>query len=198
MRKESLQKFIGNDYKKCVYLFVEIGVILFFVATLFMFIADSPFAIWSDEVWSIKAYKGTFVDIVSTYSHDLYPPMEGVLRKNFAYLFTGSLFSMKAFSIIPTILTMAFMFLFLKKEFSDKVAIIFLLSFCASKPIIHFSTEIRMYTWALFFISMLIPTSWYIVKTSKIKWWCLFAFSAVCAAYTHYYAALNAAIVYFY
>jgi hypothetical protein len=184
-----------EKYKR-FYLFANLLLILLFAISLFALVYDNPFTVWADEIVSLDFCKGSFSGIITTYANDNYPPLEGFLRKISAYFFRDSVFSMKIFSVVPTILMMFFMLFFLRKEFSDKVATIFLLAICASPAIVHYSIEIRMYTWALFFISMLVPTGWYIIKTGKLRWWLLFLISALCAAYTHYYSMLNAVIIY--
>jgi hypothetical protein len=105
---------------------------------------------------------------------------------------------MKMVSVFPTILMVIFASLFLKKEFSDKTAIIFLLSCIASQSIAHYSIEIRMYSWALFFITMMAVSAWYFLKSGKIRWWMAMLFCTVSAAYTHYFALLLPVLAIFY
>jgi hypothetical protein len=184
----------NGDLKNYLCLLIQIILIcifIFFAVTL----AHCNISLWFDEIASLNNVKGSLKDIIHAYSIDMYPPMEGILRKLFILFFSDSIFVMKIFSVVPTILMIIFMSIFLSKEFSYKVSIIFLFCMLASGPIMHYSIEIRMYTWALFFISMLIPTSWYIIKTGKTKWWLLFILSTLCAAYTHYYAALSVCII---
>jgi hypothetical protein len=53
-----------------------------------------------------------------------------------------------------------------------------------------------MYTWAMFFITSMAISIWYIIFTDKKFPWIIFLICAEGAAYTHYYAALFAAIEY--
>jgi hypothetical protein len=84
----------------------------------------------------------------------------------------------------------------LGKEVSPRAAVLFLLCFIASESVVHYSIEIRMYSWALCFITLAALCGWYIVKTGNTLWWALFILCAEAAAYTHYYAAAIAVIGY--
>jgi len=53
-----------------------------------------------------------------------------------------------------------------------------------------------MYSWALFFVTMMAVTAWYFFKTGKKRWWAALLLCALGAAYTHYYAMIAAAIGY--
>jgi hypothetical protein len=96
---------------------------------------------------------------------------------------------MKFVSIVPAVLTMLITSRFLKKEVSDRAAILFLLCCTASYSIVNYSIEIRMYSLALFFVTMTGLSAWRIITSGKARFWALFLFCALGAAYTHYYAA---------
>jgi uncharacterized membrane protein len=127
---------------------------------------------------------------------DVHPPFYYLVLKLFKFMFGDSIFVMKLTSVLPVVLTMIFMTIFLKKEFSDKAVILFLLCFTVSESIVYYSIEIRMYSWGLFFITMAALSAWYIITTGKITWWLVFLLCAEGAAYTQYYAAILAAIGY--
>jgi hypothetical protein len=85
---------------------------------------------------------------------------------------------------------------FLRIQFSDKHAILFLLCLNASQTVLHQSIEIRSYSWAFFFVVMTGILAFYCLRSGKNKHWLFFIFFAECCAYTHYHAAIIAAIIY--
>jgi hypothetical protein len=53
-----------------------------------------------------------------------------------------------------------------------------------------------MYSWALFFITTAAIAVFYGIKTNKSRYYIVFLFCALGAAYAHYYAAVVAGIGY--
>ena len=103
---------------------------------------------------------------------------------------------MKMVSVFPAILMVIFVYFFLKKEFSDKAALVFILSCIASESITRYAIEIRMYSWALFFVTMTAVSAWYFIKNGKSRWWTALLLCALGAAYTHNFAMIAAFILY--
>jgi hypothetical protein len=91
-------------------------------------------------------------------------------------------------------MTMTAGWLFLKKEFSPKSGVLFLLCFFVLLPILFYSVHVRMYTWALFFVTMTVFSMWNAVKTDKTRWWSAVGVFIAVSAWTHYYAALAVAV----
>ncbi|MDR2791878.1 MAG: glycosyltransferase family 39 protein [Tannerellaceae bacterium] len=159
-----------------------------------LLLAVSNQAIWLDEAFSLAFIQRSWGELFACMKLDVLPPLYFLMEKCWASLWGDGIFAMKCLSIIPMILTMIFTFLFLKKEFSKKAALLFLLSFLASGSIVHYAIEIRMYAWAFFFVTMAALCVWYIITTGKTLWMVLFVLCAEGAAYTHYYAAAVVAI----
>jgi uncharacterized membrane protein len=180
-----------NDF----YLALEILLIsLFFVMVLLL--AASNSAIWVDEAYSLAPIRHTWQEMLRFERGDVHPPLFFIIEKVWSMMFGEGVFIMKLLSILPTVATLVITELFLNKEFSRKHGVLFLLCCIASKSIIHYSIEIRMYAWALFFVTMMALCAWYIITSGKTRWWALFLICAEAAAYTHYYAAAVCAIGY--
>jgi hypothetical protein len=175
------------------------GVIMLLIGIfsgVLVFLAASNKAIWLDEAYSLAPIKSSWKEILLIEQADVHPPLFFLLEKAWSLIFGDSIFAMKCLSILPVILTMLVAAWFLRQEFSDKAAVLFLLCFIASETIVYYSTEIRMYSWALFFITLAGICGWFIIKSGKAIWWGGFMLCAEAAAYTHYYAAAIAVIGY--
>ena len=181
---------ISVDKKAMIYTITQVLMIVFYSFILIL-LAASTKAVWTDEVWSIDLVLG-HIDI----TRDSHPPLYYLMLKLFVSLFGSGLFAIKMLSVFPSILMLIFMTLFLKKEFSNKTAFFFLLPCLASESITHFSIEIRMYSWALFFVTMMAASTWLFIKYNKKRWSVLMLFSALGAAYTNYYALFVVCIIY--
>jgi hypothetical protein len=185
----------ATQKKPCIFTAVEILLIAFFIGEV-LFLAASNKAIWADEAYSLAPIQRSWQDLMAIVNIDVHPPLFFALGKCWAAVFGDGIFSMKVLSIIPMVLSLILGCLFLKKEFSRTASLLFALCFLASETIIHYSIEIRMYSWAFFFVTMAALCVWYIITSGKIKWFALFILCAEGAAYTHYYAAAAVAIGY--
>jgi uncharacterized membrane protein len=177
------------------YFALETGLIVGFAAVCFL-LSWINHAIWLDEAYSITLSGRSWQEIVAVTAADVHPPLYYFILKTGMLLFGQSVFAMKMVSIIPALLTLIIVTLFLNREFSRRTAIVFLLCFLASNSMLFYSIEIRMYSWALFFLTMLAPIGWYVVKTGKNAWWALWVVCFLGAAYTHTYAAVAAGIAF--
>jgi uncharacterized membrane protein len=122
-------------------------------------------------------------------AEDVHPPLFFLLEKCWSLVLGDSVFAMKFVSILPTVLTILIVSRFLKKEVLGAASIVFLLCCTASFSIVHYSIEIRMYSLALFFVTMAALSAWYIITSGKARWWALFLLYALGTGYTHYYVA---------
>jgi hypothetical protein len=178
-----------------IYVGIEFAIIFIFaVVTIAVSMINK--AIWYDEACSVAIVNSSWKDMFFKTTTDVHPPLYYCILKANTALFGNSIFVMKMVSLLPSLLTMFCIARFFNKEISYKSAIVFLLCFAASNAFLHYSVEIRMYSWALFFTTMLVIPSWHILKTGKFIWWICFVILFVCAAYTHYYAAFTAGIMF--
>lgn len=178
---------------KPYYTIIEFGVTGLFAGAAILF-AVSNNAIWVDEAYSLAPARHSWRDLLLFQSEDVHPPLFFLLEKCWSLVFGNSVFAMKFVSILPTVLFMLITRRFLKKEAPGTAAILFLLCCAASFSIVHYSIEIRMYSLALFFVTMSGLSAWYIITSGKARFWALFLLCALGAAYTHYYAAAVCAI----
>jgi uncharacterized membrane protein len=186
---------ITSFIKKKWYTAIGIALIILFALET-IFLSGLNKSIWLDEAYSLALIRHSWKDLVSITAADVHPPLYYFILKAFSIISGSSIFAMKLVSIIPEILTVVFSFLFFNKKFGAKTAVLLLLSIMASKSILYYGIEIRMYSWALFFVTMAAITAWYAITSDKSKWYVLFLVCALGAAYTQYYAAVTVGIGY--
>lgn len=157
-------------------------------------------SVWQDEAYTMTMIKRNFTDIVKTTADDVHPPLYYFIAKIFTIIFGYSVPVVKMASILPVIISMLFIWLKCKKIFPKNYATItivfdLLIGFMPA-AFVH-NTELRMYTWTMLFTtcSGIFAYELYL-KPQDTKNLILFVLSGLCAAYTHYYAALTECFVY--
>ena len=186
---------IAQEKKLFIFAIIEIVLICLYSCML-IFLALSSNAIWMDEAYSLSQIRHSWNDLIQLLIIDVHPPFYFLVLKATSLVFGSSITAMKMVSVFPVILLIILVSRFLKKEFSDRAAIFFLLLCITSKTITHYSIEIRMYSWALFFVTLMFVSSWYFLKSGRKHWWAAVLLCALGSAYTHNYAAVGAGIVY--
>lgn len=165
---------------------------------LFIWFAMISSDIWTDEAYSLSAARHSFIELLKMGEKaDIgHPPAYHAALSIWNGIFGDNIRNARIFSALPMVLLVWLGALFLKKEFSEKSAVAFVLLLLSSWYVFYHSFEIRMYSWAMFWVAISSMIAWYAMKTKKIRYLFCFVISAVCGAYTHYYAAF-ALIIYF-
>jgi uncharacterized membrane protein len=186
-RFEVISEAFPVEKLKPYYTIIEFGLIGLFAGAAILF-AVSNNAIWVDEAYSLAPVRHSWRNLLAIEAEDVHPPLFFLLEKCWSIVFGDSVFSMKFVSILPAVLTIVYHQSFFKKV-SGTAAILFLLCCAASSSIVHYIIEIRMYSLALFFVTMTGLSAWRIIKSGKARSWVTFLLCALGAAYTHYYVA---------
>jgi hypothetical protein len=186
---------ISPKKKEIILKSVEVSLICLYLCML-IFLSSVNNSIWVDEAYSLSFIQHSWTELTRLLIMDVHPPFYYFVLKAASLVFGSSIVVMKMVSIFPTILMVVFVSLFLQKEFSHKAVLVFLLSCIASQSITFYAIEIRMYTWALFFIMSMFVSAYYFFKSGKKRWWIAMLLCVLGAAYTHYWAAVAAAIGY--
>lgn len=160
-----------------------LGIFLF----LFRNTHDSP---WFDEIFTCILIRHDFGQIWRLTAGDVHPPLYYFLLKVFQMIFGNSLFGLRIFSAIGALALAALGMGPVRRIFGPKVGIIFSLLIVTNPMVIALSQELRMYTWAAFFLTATGLYGYLLAKTNKITDWIRFGLAGVAAAYTHYYALI--------
>lgn len=172
--------------------FLYISVLLFIVLNL-MKIFNNDF--WNDEAYSIILVKKSVFEIIVTTAGDVHPPLYYFILKLFCEILGYKPWIYGLVSLLPFIFTLIFAIREFRKEFGFTTAYIFIiLQSLSSAAIIH-NSEVRMYSWGLFFV-LLCAYSAYKIICGQNKSWLPFTIFGLCGAYTHYYALISIAFIY--
>lgn len=151
--------------------------------------------LWFDESYSVEMANKSFVDIWQIGSNDVHPILYYWILHIVYLIFGSNLYIYRIISAIPLVILGVLGYTHIRKDFGEKEGILFSF-FTFFLPInCVYSGEIRMYTHAMLFVTIMAIYAYRIYKNSSIKNWVIFAIFSLASAYTHYYALLSAGII---
>lgn len=202
--------------KKINYKIFYISIIL--LGTLFILISCFHSNMWFDESYSIAIAKHSFKEIWQIGSHDVHPVLYYIMIRIVMLITNNSIVCARLPSCIPLILMSILGYSFIRKEFGNKAGLIFTFFSLFFPTVLTYAGEIRMYTWAMLFATMMFVYAYKIMnnnnvrevlsydnnimyenkiknKNTLLKYWIIFSIFSLASAYTHYYALAVAAII---
>lgn len=195
-----------------------LGVILFGIAlalsavSVYLCFSDD---IWYDELFTIGLAGSSYRDLISIAAADVHPPLYYLIVKFILdgcnLIFTGAsafapgltseaaIIIVKIVSVLPFLLLFAYCMGSIRKYFGMLCAGLFAFCVISMSQLSAYTTEMRMYGFAMFFITAgMIHAYEAVTHTgSRCKWIGITAYG-LAAMYTHYFAAVAAAMMYLY
>ena len=173
----------------CLFLYSFVGIIIIF-ATLKLF--NKVF--WADEACSLKMNVHSFKNIILLNTNDVHPPLYYLMFKLFANILSFSKINEiilgKIFSFIPLIILIIFGLTKVRKNFGYLTAALFVFFITCMPNMIQYYFEIRMYSWALCFVTISFLYMYDILQKNDNKSWILFVIFCILSSYTHLYSCL--------
>lgn len=147
--------------------------------------------IWHDEGYTAALVKQPIGDILSITITDVHPPLYYMIMYVWHLLFGGSVESLRGFSVVCGVATVALLFFLLQKLFSKKIAVLGAIFAAIGPFLVRYSNEARMY--ALAALIALAATYVFIKAIDHKKqkhWWLLYGALVAAGIYTQYFLAL--------
>lgn len=174
--------------------YLHIAIIL--IGCAFILLPCFHTSIWFDESYSIKMATHSFAEIWSVGSYDVHPILYYMLLKIVGMLTNGSIIAYRIFSAIPLIILSILGITHIRKDFGEKVGILFSFLILFMPVTLVYSSEIRMYTWSMLFVTLTAIYGYRVYKSGvSRKNWILFSIFSLMSAYTHYYALVTVGII---
>jgi len=164
-----------------------------------------------DEIFSLRLISSSFREIISLTARDVHPPLYYLILKSFvdggALLGIPAVSMAKLCSATPIILLQIFSIVQVTKKRHILAYSIFSLLMVVAPRFVTYGSQIRMYSWGMFFLVMAYVwsekiISWLTIdepnnnpKLVKIAW-IGFVFWALCGAYTQYFALVAVTGIY--
>lgn len=148
-----------------------------------------------DSSFSVFISKLPLIELIKITATDVHPPLYYIIMKFFIILFTDNIYMLQILSIIPLIILSVFGAKKIKSLYSIKEAIYFQLLLLCTPFIISHSINIRMYSWAILFVTLSCINAVSIIE-GNIKDFKYLTIYSLLASYTHTYALFFIAFLY--
>lgn len=106
-------------------------------------ITDSD--MWADELFSWQQTRSGIGALIDHLGHDIHPPLYFILLKGYVAAFGDSLFSLRLFSVIPSVLTVGLLFRFAWQRTDPTTAILTAAIILLSPASIYYAHQVRAY-----------------------------------------------------
>src|SRR5699024_9591448 len=124
------------------------------IGSIFVLFPCFHTTLWFDESYSVAIASHPINEIWTIGSHDVHPVLYYIMLHILGIFTNGSILSYRIFSAIPLIILGILGFTHIKKDFGEKVGLIFSFLILFMPVTFVYGGEIRMYTWGMFFITL--------------------------------------------
>lgn len=163
------------------------------------FVFANPY-IWQDEVFTLQLIRHPVAELVALTAVDVHPPLYYLLVKAAVTALPG----VPAIPLAKLVSLLPYALLWLgaggvgwrQKGPARLAAGVFALCLGGMPKLADYGTEIRMYSWGLFFVTGGLLAGWYTARTGRIRGWVGLVIFGLLAAYTHYFACVAVAVAY--
>lgn len=137
------------------YIFLGISVVMLGKSLMLCFSSD----IWYDELFTVGMIEHSYGDLIAFTARDVHPPLYYCIVKFFVDLCklissqTNPVVIAKIVSVLPYFILLGYSVTFIRKRFSSLTGGLFLFCVIAMPQLGSYTVEVRMYSWALLFVT---------------------------------------------
>lgn len=153
-------------------------------------------SIWFDEAYTVSLIKHSFKDMLEILKTDMHPPLYFLSLKAFCSVFGYSLISTKLFSLIGFVITLLLGPTLIKSTFSERIAIVYMLSIGAVPMSYYFAVQQRAYSFCILFVTLCFIFAVRLLNEYRLRDALLFSLFGMIASYNHIYALLVCGIIF--
>lgn len=161
-------------------------------------------SIWVDEAFTLELIQHDYLDIIRLTATDVHPPLYYLICKFSVSLFTwicpnlNVVVIAKWVSYMPFVIGVMVCTYVVRKELGRLYCGAYLLFILIMPEMLHYSYEIRMYSYGMIFVLCAYISSKPLIVDKSVfnKSWSIFIIWSLLAAYTHYYACVAVAFLY--
>lgn len=175
--------------------FLHISIII--IGIIFILIPTFHTNLWFDESYSVAIANKNYSEIWTIGGNDVHPVLYYWILHTLKIIFGSKIIIYRLFSVLCTAMLGIIGYTHIRKEFGEKTGIMFSF-FTFFLPVnVIYAGEIRMYSLAMLFVTLMSIYAYKICKNKEqkhIKNWILFAVFSLSSAYTHYYGLMAAGL----
>lgn len=157
--------------------------------------------VWYDESFSVALVKKGFADIWRIDAADVHPPLYYLVLHLLYLVFGTNVTVYRLFSVAGAIATGALGLTHVRRDFGARAGMLFTFFACVMPNLVYYATQIRMYSWVTFTVTLCFLEACRIRELSRSgaaaprREWAAFALASLASAYLHYYGAMAAFLV---
>lgn len=196
--KENTDKTGKTNIKTVFTVSDALGALLYIIAAgllinCFRLCAGSD--IWYDEIFSMEFVTRPMSEMLAIAAQDVHPPLYYIIVRLAEVIagglnITDSIAVAKFMSVMPYVLLMIYAITILRKKFSMLTAGLFTVMVVGMPQMYDMTVEIRMYSWALFFVTAAFIHGILFLQEHKTDQAVILLLYGTAACYTHYYALI--------
>lgn len=160
--------------------------------------------IWYDELFTIGMIEHSYGELIHFTAQDVHPPLYYCITKGIVDLCklalpsTDTIVMAKLVSVMPYCLLFVYALVFLRRRFGTFTAGAFTFCIMAMPQMSAYTVEIRMYSWALFFVTAAFFHAYEIIcnKNCPYRHYTALTLYGLAAAYTQYFACVAVIMIY--
>ena len=181
------------------YLLIGLSVIMLGKSLMLCFSND----IWYDELFTVGMIEHSYGDLIAFTARDVHPPLYYCIVKFAVELcklispMADTAIIAKIVSVLPYLILLLYSVTLIRKRFGIFTGGLFLFCLITMPQLSTYTVEVRMYSWALLFVTAAILHAYEIVISAKRHAAALVLYG-LAAAYTHYFACVAVIMVYLY
>ena len=184
--------------------YIHIGIII--LGIIFILLSAFHEDIWFDESYSVAIAKHSFTEIWTITGNDVHPPLYYWMLHIVWMIFGNNVIAFRLFSVLAIIILGILGYTHIRKDFGERVGILFSFLTYFLPVMCTYSQEVRMYSWACLIVAILAIYAYRLYKNVKNKNelkiqnknLIIFGIFSIAACYIHYYALAVAGIVNFF
>ncbi len=183
----------------------NLHIAIIIIGTIFIALSSFHSNIWFDEAYSVGMAERTFTEIWNIGGHDVHPVLYYWMLRIISLVGSawgitataGKIIIYRLFSTVPITILGILGYTHIKKDFGEKVGMIFsfLVFFLPESTI--YANEIRMYSWTLLSVTILAIYAYRLinVQNSNKKNWLIFFSASISSIFLHYYGLMAAGLI---
>jgi hypothetical protein len=164
--------------------------VLFCLEIIILWMGIAHEGVWYDEACSVGIIRHPISEIWQVVKGDVHPPLYFFMLKLFASLFGTSVLAMRSLSALGILAVFLLGIGPVRRAGGKTVGFWFSFLVMALPIYLGMAQEIRMYTWALFFVTGSLLYAYLAITERKNRDWILFGIFTLAAIYTHYYGLM--------
>lgn len=151
---------------------------------------------WDEAfTWQIVT-KNNLAGMIKATAADVHPPLYYIMVMAAFHIFGKNIFVAKLVSVAGALASGILGITLVRKRWGVKAAVPFLMMVGLGTQMIYYNVDVRMYSWACFFVLAAGLFAYEILLTGKAGWWIAFTLVSLGGVYTQYFDVIPLFLIY--